>query len=118
MQNVRYEIVVPDLKGDGSPPSPQLDGELLARVLEMDGGFTTFPATGGWVNPDGEVEIEAVTVYAIDVLEAFTGEWFPEINNIASFVRVEWQQHSVYVTSRVLSNAWVNTAEGVEFRQR
>lgn len=43
-------------------PTVALNTRMLYRVAELVGGYTVTLAEGGWVNPEGELEVEKAAV--------------------------------------------------------
>lgn len=88
----RYQIVVPKLKGDGTPYEPcWLEASLVTRL----GGFTKHDATGAWGVHDS-ICYDNNIVYTVDTevnADAF-------IKSVAEEVKSEAAQEEVYVTKQ------------------
>jgi hypothetical protein len=88
------EIVVPN----GSENLSNLVASVIGRISRRWGGCTaTYNQSGTWLNPETDnIETEPVCTLSVDVGEASDNEARTWFDNLAQFIRLHGNQHTVY----------------------
>lgn len=99
----QYKIIVPLQNSVGAKETPHATLYYVEHMLAARfGGYTSYGATGGWVDPETSSLIEEpVTVVTANRLDSdpvrAADDWY-FIQNLASLVAIAQAQYSVYVS--------------------
>ncbi len=96
MQKVRYEIVLPLNKNDGTMQSPELLQRTMDELINTFGGVTTQATSMGVWKFDNQVYRDQNNVLVVDADDTRGTEDFMRI--LKGVLRERFEQESIYIT--------------------
>jgi hypothetical protein len=67
------------------------------RIANIAGGFTAVQGTGGWIDKNGVLVVEPVTVFDCDIPRSDGSGRAPALRNLAEMIKADLRQDCVYL---------------------
>ncbi len=109
MKRITFSIGLTDAKGEPIPLATQNELESITRheLASRFGGYSSYRASGGWIDPSGKEFTEPAVVYYC----LLDSSKLPDVRPMAAWMADLWDQQAVMVTTEPVESMEYVTAE-------